>query len=368
MDRQAAAQAQSIAARAGVLLRELDNRVGYLNEVGLGYLTLERQARTLSGGEAQRIHLASALGNLLSATLYALDEPTVGLHAADSQRLLGVLRHLRDLGNTVVVVEHDPAMIAGADYVVELGPGGGREGGRLIAQRRTGSPLPTAITPDGCCCCARLPMSGVSPRAIRPFASPARASTICANLDVAIPLQRMVCVTGVSGSGKSTLVENVLYNNYLRRAGEASVKWAPASGSRASSRLARLSTWGRRCRRARCARIPPPISKSTTKSASCLRPAAEARRLGIKPRDFSFNVAGGRCDRCHGTGTVTVEMHFMADLEVSCEACDGRRFQSHILGLRYHGTNINQVLELTIDEARSFFAQTSGDRPAARTA
>ena len=209
---------KTILARAGVLLRELDNRLGYLNEVGLGYLTLERQARTLSGGEAQRIHLASALGNLLSATLYALDEPTVGLHAADSQRLLGVLRHLRDLGNTVVVVEHDPAMIAGADFVVELGPGGGREGGRVL---RSGAPDTAA---NGNHAGRLLLLRALAHERHFVKGDPAIRITGASEhnlqkLDVAIPLRRMVCVTGVSGSGKSTLVENVLYSNYLRRAG-----------------------------------------------------------------------------------------------------------------------------------------------------
>ncbi len=213
---------KEIARRAAVPLRELKNRIGYLNEVGLGYLTLDRQARTLSGGEAQRIHLASALGSLLTETLYALDEPTVGLHAADSRALLGVLRHLRDLGNTVVLVEHDPAMIAGADYLVELGPGGGRDGGKLLyAGEPAGRPRDDADETPG-----RVLLMRALARQRRMTRRDPAVRIVGArehnlrDLSVSIPLGRMVCVTGVSGSGKSTLIETVLYNNYLRREGE----------------------------------------------------------------------------------------------------------------------------------------------------
>jgi excinuclease ABC subunit A len=348
---------RTIAARASVLLRELDNRLGYLNEVGLGYLTLERQARTLSGGEAQRIHLASALGNLLSATLYALDEPTVGLHAADSQRLLGVLRHLRDLGNTVVVVEHDPAMIAGADFMVELGPGGGREGGRLL---RSGAPEIDAIGNHT----GRLLLL----RALahqRHFSKDDPAIRISGarehnlrNLDVTLPLKRMVCVTGVSGSGKSTLVENVLYSNYLRREGENVSDVGACDRIEGLEQIGEIVHMGQEMPTRSMRSNPATYLKIYDDIRKLFAAGAEARRLGIKPRDFSFNVAGGRCERCQGTGTVTLEMHFMADLEVTCDTCDGRRFQSHILGLRYQGRNINEVLELTIDEARSVFAKT----------
>ncbi|MGH7907961.1 MAG: excinuclease ABC subunit UvrA, partial [Candidatus Binataceae bacterium] len=208
---------------AGPLIRELSTRIGYLNAVGLGYLTLERQARTLSGGEAQRIHLASALGSLLTGTLYALDEPTVGLHAKDARQLLEVLRRLRDLGNTVVVVEHDPAIIAGADHVVELGPGGGNDGGGISYEGPpTGAVMRNALGTPG-----RILVMRALARE-RKFSRRDPAVRIIGarehnlrNIDVMIPLSRMVCVTGVSGSGKSTLIENVLYNNWMRRAGAA---------------------------------------------------------------------------------------------------------------------------------------------------
>ena len=348
---------KEIASRAGVLLRELDNRVGYLNEVGLGYLTLERQGRTLSGGEAQRIHLASALGSLLSGTLYALDEPTVGLHAGDSRRLLGVLRHLRDLGNTVVVVEHDPIMIAGADYVVELGPGGGRQGGQLI---RAGEPSNGGSNGNG-----ETPGRVLLMRALahqRRFTKRDAAVRITGatennlhNLSVAIPLGRLVCVTGVSGSGKSTLVETVLYNNYLRRAGETVSEIGACERIEGLEQIGEMVHMGQEMPTRSLRSNPATYLKIYDEIRKLFAANPEARRLGVKTRDFSFNVEGGRCDRCHGTGTVTIEMHFMADLEVKCEACDGRRFQSHILGIRFNGKNINQVLDLTIDEAREFF-------------
>jgi excinuclease ABC subunit A len=348
---------KEIAARAGVLLRELGNRLGYLNEVGLGYLTLERQGRTLSGGEAQRIHLASALGSLLSGTLYALDEPTVGLHAGDSRRLLGVLRHLRDLGNTVVVVEHDPIMIAGADYLVELGPGGGRQGGKLI---REGEPLNGGSNGNG-----ETPGRVLLMRALahqRRFTKRDAAVRITGatenNLDklsVAIPLGRLVCITGVSGSGKSTLVETVLYNNYLRRVGETVSEIGACERIEGLEQIGEMVHMGQEMPTRSLRSNPATYLKIYDEIRKLFAATSEARRLGVKTRDFSFNVEGGRCDRCHGTGTVTIEMHFMADLEVKCEACDGRRFQSHILGILFGGKNINQVLDLTVDEAREFF-------------
>jgi excinuclease ABC subunit A len=365
------------AERAGVVLRELKSRVGYLDEVGLGYLTVERQARTLSGGEAQRIHLASALGSLLTATMYALDEPTVGLHAGDVRRLLGVLRHLRDLGNTVVVVEHDPMMIAGADFTVELGPGGGREGGNLI---RAGAPVRArgdkrakgakrvnqakGATHENGGTPGRVMLMRTLSRERR-FTKRDPALRIVGarehnlkGLDVRIPLGRMVCVTGVSGSGKSTLVEDVLYNNYLRRRGE------PVSEVGACDRIEGLELVGEMVHMgqelpARSLRSnPATYLKIYDDIRRLFAQSNEARRLGIQPRHFSFNVDGGRCEKCHGTGTVTIEMHFMADLEVQCDACDGRRFQSHILAIRYQGRNVNEVLGLTVDEARAFFAKS----------
>ena len=350
---------RELAKRAATPLRELRNRVGYLNEVGLGYLTLDRQARTLSGGEAQRIHLATALGSLLSGCLYALDEPTVGLHAGDSRRLLGVLRHLRDLGNTVVVVEHDPTMIAGADTVVELGPGGGRDGGNVL---RTGAPLRSGRNGAANKPARVLLMRAVSRQRRILHGDPvlriigARENNL-RNLDVTIPLGRLVCVTGVSGSGKSTLVENILYRNCLRYSGEPVSDAGACDRIEGLGKISEMVHMGQELPARSLRSNPATYLKVYDEIRKLFAASQEARRLRIKPRDFSFNVDGGRCEKCHGTGTVTIEMHFMADLEVKCDACDGRRFQSHILAIRLRGRNISELLDLTVDEAVLFFEQ-----------
>jgi excinuclease ABC subunit A len=353
------ARNRDIASRAATVLRELRNRVRYLQEVGLQYLTLERQARTLSGGEAQRIHLASALGSLLVGTLYALDEPTVGLHSSDARRLLAVLRHLRDLGNTVVVVEHDPTIINGADFVIELGPGGGSQGGAMLY---AGRPSPGAIKSAAGTPGRVLMMRAMARERRFTRRDPAirirraREHNLKA-IDVAIPLGRMVCVTGVSGSGKSTLIENVLYANYLRRQGEA-VEAGECENIEGLEQVGAIIHMGQELPARSMRSNPATYLKIYDDIRKLFAATAEARRLGVQSRHFSFNVPGGRCERCNGTGTVTIEMHFMADLEVQCDVCEGRRFQSHILAIRYQKLNINEVLDLTVDEALRFFAQT----------
>ncbi len=352
------ARRPEVSRRAAVIVRELRNRIGYLTEVGLGYLTLERQARTLSGGESQRIHLASALGSLLTGTMYALDEPTVGLHARDSRRLLGVLRHLRDLGNSVVVVEHDPTLIGGADWLVELGPGGGRNGGNLMhAGPPADGSLRRAIASPG-----RVLLMRALARERRFTRGDAAIRIMGArehnlrDLTVTIPLGRFVCITGVSGSGKSTLIENVLYNNYLRRIGGNSGETGECDRIEGLEQLGEIVHTGQEMLTRSARSNPATYLKIYDEIRKLFAMTPDARRLGIKAGGFSFNVAGGRCARCGGTGTVTIEMHFMADVEVTCEDCDGRRFQSHILALKLQGKNINQVLGLTMDEARAFFA------------
>ncbi|MDO8433779.1 MAG: excinuclease ABC subunit UvrA [Candidatus Binatus sp.] len=353
------ARRPEVSTRAGVVMRELRNRVSYLLEVGLGYLTIERQARTLSGGEAQRIHLATALGSVLVGTLYALDEPTVGLHAADARRLLGVLHHLRDFGNTVVVVEHDPGIIAGADNVVELGPGGGTEGGRLIY---SGDPALTALDSMASSPGRVLLMRALSKQ--RKFAkhdpsiriTGAREHNL-AGIDVALPLGRMICITGVSGSGKSSLVEDVLYNNYLRSKG-ISAEVGECDRIDGLDQIGAIVHMGQELPTRSMRSNPATYLKIYDEIRKLFASSPEAKRLKVQPRHFSFNVTGGRCEKCRGTGTVTIEMHFMADLEVKCDSCDGRRFQSHILAIRYRKLNINQVLDLTVEDARRFFAHS----------
>jgi len=344
---------------AGPLLRELANRVEYLNAVGLGYLTLERQARTLSGGEAQRIHLASALGSLLTGTLYALDEPTVGLHPRDARQLLGVLRRLRDLGNTVVVVEHDPTLVGGADHIVVLGPGGGREGGELVyAGRPRVAALRDALSAPGRVllmrAMARERRFGRRDPAIRIVGA---SEHNLRELSVAIPLGRLVCVTGVSGSGKSTLVEDVLYANWQRHAGEAVSEVGKCDAITGLDAIGEMVHMGQELPTRSIRSNVATYLKIYDDIRRLFAGSPEARRLGVTARHFSFNIPGGRCERCRGIGTVTIEMHFMADLEARCENCDGRRFQSHILAIRHQGRNINQVLDLTVDEALKFFVR-----------
>ena len=264
----------------------------------------------------------------------------MGLHARDSRRLLGVLRNLRDLGNTVIVVEHDPLMIREADYLVELGPGGGRDGGNLVYS----GPPATKPRHAGDEPTARVLLMRAIARERRLAKSDPAVSIVRAaehnlkDVSVSIPLGRMVCVTGVSGSGKSTLVEEVLYNNYLASTG------APVSEIGQCERIDGLEMVERVVHLGQ-----EPLARSTRSNpATYLKiydairklfaSTQEARRVGIEPEHFSFNVVAGRCEQCHGMGTVTVEMHFMADLEVKCDACDGRRFQSHVLGIKYRGT------------------------------
>jgi excinuclease ABC subunit A len=340
-----------------------------MNDVGLDYLTLSRAARTLSGGEAQRIGLASALGGSLTGTLYVLDEPTIGLHAADTRRLLAILRRLADRGNTVVVVEHDPEAIESADHVIDLGPGAGSAGGRLLFE---GTPRALARLRGSATGELLRRRVGRSPASSPPSAAPggrvvafrraegvitihgARAHNL-RNLTVRIPLGRLVCVSGVSGSGKSTLVRDVLHNPYARR-----VKGAVALDVGEHDRIEGLegvsdlllvdqSPLGRSARS-----NPVTYTKAWDEIRRVF--ARAGSRRGVSARDFSFNAAGGRCEACRGTGWQTIDMQFLADVTVRCEACDGRRFQGRVLSVRHRGKNVGDLLAMTVEEALSFFA------------
>jgi len=359
--------------RLGSVVAELSSRVRYMNDVGLGYLTLSRAARTLSGGEAQRIGLASALGGSLTGTLYVLDEPTIGLHAADTRRLLGILRRLADRGNTVVVVEHDPEIIEAADHLVDLGPGAGREGGRLLFQ---GAPRSLARVKDSATGALLRRRGRVATRPASEPREPERASrrvvpfrraegsvTIVGarehnlkNLTVRIPLGRLVTVAGVSGSGKSTLVRDILHNTYARR-----VKGTAAFDVGAHDRiegfdsisdllLVDQSPLGRSARS-----NPVTYTKAWDEVRTLFARSARAVAKGVSAGDFSFNAPGGRCETCRGTGWQTIDMQFLADVTVRCDVCDGRRFQPRVLSVRVRGKNIDDVLDMTIDQATAFF-------------
>jgi excinuclease ABC subunit A len=364
-------------ARLGSVLAELESRVRYMNDVGLDYLTLSRPARTLSGGEAQRIGLASALGGSLTGTLYVLDEPTIGLHAADTRRLLGILRRLADRGNTVVVVEHDPEAIESADHVIDLGPGAGSLGGRVLFEgtpralarvkdsatgellRRRSRPPDDAPAGGG----GRAPGSRRVSRLL-PFRRAEGAITIVGarqhnlkDVSVRFPLGRLVSVAGVSGSGKSTLVREILHNAYARRV-KGAVQFDVGEHDRidgldaiADLLLVDQSPLGRSARS-----NPVTYTKAWDEIRQLFARSARAVSRGITARDFSFNSPGGRCEACRGTGWQTIDMQFLADVTVRCEVCDGRRFQARILSVRLRGRNIDEVLEMTVEDAAAFFA------------
>ena len=348
--------------RSDVVLGEIRNRLAYLLEVGLGYLTLDRQARTLSGGEAQRIHLAAALGSALTDTLYALDEPTVGLHPRDSKRLLGVLRRLTTAGNTVVLVEHDPTIINGADHLIDLGPGGGERGGEVVYEGK-----PENLDGDRSSTGRLLMIRSIhrqerhnrKSRAAKLVILGAREHNLSIDR-VEIPLHRLVCITGVSGSGKSTLVEDVIYANFLKEKGLASQDAGACDEIRGFDQLGDIMMMtqapiGRSLRS-----NPVTYLKCYDEIRRSFAATSAAKRAKLTAASFSFNTAGGRCERCQGTGTVTIEMHFMADIEVKCEECDGRRFKRHVLDVTYRDRSIHDVLEMTVDAALEFFS----DRPA----
>jgi excinuclease ABC subunit A len=364
--------------RLSSVVFEIRSRVRYMNEVGLEYLTLSRAARTLSGGEAQRIGLASALGGALTGTLYVLDEPTIGLHAADTRRLLTILRRLADRGNTVVIVEHDPEVIEAADRVIDLGPGAGSLGGRLLFEgtpralarlksSATGDLLRSRAqsrTTDSSQPTAHNPPAGSTGRLV-PFRRTEGAITVFGarehnlkDLTVRFPLGRLIAVSGVSGSGKSTLVRDILYNSYARR-----VKGLVALDVGAHDRIEGLENLGDlllvdQSPLGRSARSNPvTYVKAWDQIRQVFARTARAVSRGITARDFSFNSAGGRCEMCRGTGWQTIDMQFLADVTVRCDTCDGRRFQNRVLAVRYRGKNIGDVLAMTVSDASVFFRE-----------
>jgi len=346
------------AAIAEKVLREIRRRLTFLADVGLDYLTLDRLSSTLSGGESQRINLATSLGSALVDTLYVLDEPSIGLHPRDNQRLIDILRQLRDQGNTVIVVEHDADMIAVADYIVDLGLGAGEQGGRIVfagtldelrhdhrsltaKYMRHELAIPTPATRrrgTG----QRLRVTGATEHNLK-------------NVDVEIPLNTMTVVTGVSGSGKSTLVHDVIHGAVRRAKGNTERKAGAFRGIEGvelvtDAVLVDQTPIGRTPRS-----NPVTYLKAFDPIRELFAATKDARSRGLTASHFSFNVPGGRCEACEGEGEVRVEMQFLADVFVPCDQCDGRRFKPQVLEVKYRGRNVHQVLDMTVREALTFF-------------
>jgi excinuclease ABC subunit A len=362
---------------ADKILLEIRQRLKFLNDVGLDYLTLDRLSATLSGGEAQRIQLATCLGSRLVGACYVLDEPSIGLHSRDTGRLVAILQELRDLGNTILVVEHDADVMRAADHIVDLGPGAGEHGGRVIFE----GPYERLVS-NGTASLTAGYLTGefrTSPLAKRRPVNHKRTLRVYGarthnlkNIDVKIPLGMMVAVTGVSGSGKSTLVHEVIFRalQAAQKAGGPEPEDEQlAAGSSAKFTCRRLegAEWIRQAvlvDQSPIGRTPRSNPITYIKAFHLVRElfasTPEAERRGYTAGHFSFNIPGGRCETCQGGGTVTVEMQFLADVELVCDECKGSRYKSGILEVRYRGLNVREVLQLTVKEALGFFADVPG--------
>ncbi len=348
--------ARTDATIARELLNEINGRLEFLDSVGLGYLTLDRATSTLSGGEAQRIRLAAQLGSELSGVLYVLDEPSIGLHARDTEKLLSTLRRLRDLGNTVIVVEHERGTIEAADHVVDFGPGAGRQGGHVVFEG-TPSALRASSSLTGKYLSGKLRVIARAERRV-----PTKWLTIkgatennLKNIDVPIPLGTLVAVTGVSGAGKSTLVSDILHPALSKRLHGAKERVGAHAGIEGIDAIDKVvlvdqSPIGRTPRS-----NPATYTKAFDEIRNLFAQTPEARMLGFAPGRFSFNVAGGRCEACQGDGLRKIEMHFLADVYVTCEVCSGRRYDEATLSVRYRDKNIADVLETSVDDALPLF-------------
>ncbi len=340
------------------VLREVLGRISFLLDVGLEYLTLNRKAGTLSGGEAQRIRLASQIGSRLVGALYVLDEPTIGLHQRDNQRLIDTLHKLRDLGNTILVVEHDEDTIRAADYLVEIGPAAGRHGGEVIAA----GPMPQILDDPKSLTCAYLRGERVIPYPAKRRPKPSESLKIVQatennlkNVTVEIPLKRFVCVTGVSGSGKSTLMIDVLYRQLARQLNGATFEAGKHKDIQGIDWLDKIvdvdqSAIGRTPRS-----NPATYTGIWNHVRELYALTPEARVRGYKVGRFSFNVPGGRCENCEGNGQIAIEMHFLPTVYVPCDVCKGKRFTRETLEVKYRDKSIADILAMTIEEASEFF-------------
>ena len=341
------------------ILKEVNDRLSFLVNVGLDYLTLERSADTLSGGEAQRIRLASQIGAGLVGVMYILDEPSIGLHQRDNQRLLKTLFHLRDLGNTVIVVEHDEEAINAAQHVIDIGPGAGVHGGSIVSQG-----TPEKIAKDKNSLTGQY-LSGKKkidiPRQRTPY-NPMQVMELkkasghnLKDVTLTIPVSLLTCITGVSGSGKSTLINDTLYQIVARDLNRANTSPAPYESIEGLEHFDKVvdidqSPIGRTPRS-----NPATYTGLFTPIRELFAATAEARSRAYKPGRFSFNVKGGRCEACQGDGLIKVEMHFLPDIYVPCDTCKGKRYNRETLDIRYKGKNIHEVLDMSVEEAYEFF-------------
>lgn len=346
---------------ADKVVREIGNRLRFLNDVGLNYLSLDRSAETLSGGEAQRIRLASQIGSGLTGVMYVLDEPSIGLHQRDNDRLIGTLQHLRDLGNSVLVVEHDEDMIRAADYVVDMGPGAGIHGGRVVAQGTPAEVLANEASLTGRYMVGSLKIpiparrhrlgEQPDPQTIRIVGA---SGNNLKHVTVEIPVGLFTCVTGVSGSGKSTIVNDTLYAAVARELYRAHEEPAPHEAIEGIEHFDKVinvdqSPIGRTPRS-----NPATYTGLFTPIRELMAETATAKERGYGPGRFSFNVAGGRCEACQGDGVVKVEMHFLPDVYVACDVCRGQRYNRETLEVQWKGRNIAQILDMTVEDAHDF--------------
>ena len=332
---------------AELLLVEIRNRLQFMQDVGLGYLTLNRMSSTLSGGESQRINLAKSLGSSLVGSLYVLDEPSIGLHPRDTERLIHVLRELRDLQNTIVVVEHDEDIIAAGDHTIEIGPKAGRHGGEIVYQGKPQTDL----------------FDYTIPSQRRKWNNYIEIEGACENnlknLTVRFPLHVMTVVTGVSGSGKSSLVRDVFYPALKKHYGGTFAEHTGDFGHlRGSTHLMQDIEFVNQNPLSHSSRSNPvTYLKAYDEIRRLYAEQALSNQLGLTPAHFSFNTQGGRCEQCQGEGTITIEMQFMADLILECEQCHGKRFKQDILDVQFHGKSIYDVLCMTVNQAIDFFSQ-----------
>ena len=360
----------SAALIAEPIVKEVRSRLGFLKDVGLQYLTLSRSAGTLSGGESQRIRLATQIGSSLMGVLYILDEPSIGLHQRDNDKLLGTLRHLRDLGNTLIVVEHDEDTMRAADYLVDIGPGAGVHGGEVVAAGTLEDILrcPRSLTGQYLSGVKKIPVPAHR-RSGSGFALEIRgaAENNLQNINVSIPLAAFTCVTGVSGSGKSSLVNEVLYKTLAAKLNRARVRPGACGAVTGLEHLDKVicidqSPIGRTPRS-----NPATYTGLFNDIRDLFASTADAKMRGYGPGRFSFNVKGGRCEACSGDGLVKIEMHFLPDVYVPCEVCHGSRYNRETLEVQYKGKNISQVLDMTAEEAVDFFENLPRIRKKAQT-